>query len=224
MNLTVYLIEDDSRVRIPTKKILETHGYRIHAYESGLDFLANLDARNVNDSGDGGCLLVDIGMPSLNGIDLCARLRGVECRLPVVIMSGTSDIADAVKAMRIGAIDFLQKPFSESEVLKMVSKAIEQDRERRRTSKAKERIEAYLVSLTDREHQILSLVVGGWLSKNIARSLDISPKTVEVHRSNILKKSDADSMITLVRMLASHGFVIEEPGESRLVDLSEKTA
>ena len=190
----IYVVDDDDAVRAALRAMLETAGYRTARFESGVAFLDSLDTVR------GACVLLDVKMPELDGLEVQRRLNDRGVTLPVVIVTGHGDIAMAVQAMRAGAVDFLEKPVSRDRLLEAVARAIDIGRDARQDRRERSDIGARLGALTSRERQVLEQLVMGRTSKVVAHDLGISSRTVEVYRRNVMAKMDADSLSHLVRM------------------------
>lgn len=191
----VYLIDDDAAVRQSLSFLLRTAGIVTHTFESAVEFL------RVADKLGPGCIVTDVRMPGLDGLELVKRLAEKGIHLPVVVITGHGDIPLAVDAMRCGAVDFLEKPFDSKAFLKSVRAALETegDQEKQQAA-ARQKFHGVLANLTARERQVLRSVVAGNPNKTIAKELAISPRTVEVHRANVMTKSGASSLSELVRI------------------------
>lgn len=190
----VYLIDDDEAVRSSLSFLLRMAGIVAHTFDSATAFLA------VVDDLEPGCIVTDVRMPGLGGLELLSRLAEKGIRQPVIVMTGHGDIPLAVEAMKGGAIDFLEKPFDHQIFLAAVREALESDDQGARQAAARKQYLSVLSSLTSREEQVLRGVVAGKPNKIIAYDLDISPRTVEVHRANLMTKAGASSLSELVRM------------------------
>ena len=190
----VFVVDDDEAVRMSLRALLETAGYRTTQFESGIAFL------EFPDPGLGACVLLDVKMPGLDGLEIQRRLNDRGVMLPVVIVTGHGDIAMAVQAMRAGAADFLEKPVRRDRLLQSVARAIDIGRNARPDRQEKSDIDARLGALTTRERQVLEQLVMGRTNKIAAHELEISSRTVEVHRRNVMDKMGADSLSHLVRM------------------------
>ena len=190
----IYVVDDDDAVRAALRALLETAGYRTARFESGVAFLDSLDTVR------GACVLLDVKMPELDGLEVQRRLNDRGVTLPVVIVTGHGDIAMAVQAMRAGAVDFLEKPVSRDRLLEAVARAIDIGRNARQDRRERSDIGARLGALTSRERQVLEQLVMGRTSKVVAHDLGISSRTVEVYRRNVMAKMDAGSLSHLVRM------------------------
>ena len=193
-NSIVHLIDDDEAVRQSLAFLLATAGHAVRVYESAESFLLAPPA------GAAGCIVSDVRMPGIDGLALLRRLKEIGNAMPVVIMTGHADIPMAVEAMKSGAVDFIEKPFDDEVLLSAIRTALN------RTGAAAERtaeivqIRAKLDSLSERERQVLDGLVAGHPNKTIAYDLDLSPRTVEVHRANLMIKMGAGSLSDLVRM------------------------
>jgi FixJ family two-component response regulator len=189
----VVVVDDDDGMRDGLRDVLSSVGIDSLGFSSTAELLAEpLPDRP-------GCLILDVRLPGLSGLDLQAKLNGMGNKLPIVFMTGYADVPMSVRAMKAGATDFLSKPFRDQEMLDAVSVAIERDRARRlELSAANEALKA-AASLTPREHEVMEAVVKGLLNKQIAHLLDISEVTVKIHRGNVMRKMNVASLADLVR-------------------------
>jgi len=196
---TVFVIDDDASVRKSLSRLLRSAGYTTETFASAEEFLGREHFNGI------GCLLLDVQMPGLSGMDLQKELSKADYHMSIVFITGHGDIPMSVQAMKRGAVDFLTKPFDDEELLQAVKKAIEKDREakaeRAEVHDALRRIE----QLTPREHEIFRYVITGMLNKQIALKLDIAEKTVKVHRGRIMEKLCVDSVAELVRLAEKAG-------------------
>lgn len=188
----VHIVDDDEAVRQSLAFMLSTAGLPVRLYESATAFLAALEGAQK------GCLITDIRMPEMTGIELLRELRSKACSLPAIVITGHGDVPLAVEAMKAGAIDFIEKPFDEEAILHAVRMALEQSGDRE--SGAGPAVAAKLASLSERERQVLEGLVAGHPNKTIAYDLGISPRTVEVYRANLMTKMQAKSLSELIRM------------------------
>ena len=196
----VHVVDDDEAVRDSVQWLLEGRGYRVRCYESAEEFLERHDRREV------ACVLVDMRMNGMSGLELQDKLAEANSPLPVAIITGHGDVPLAVDAMKKGALDFVQKPFTEEQIASLVERLLEQAKASfARHSQAATR-EALLGKLTGREAQVLERIVAGRLNKQIADDLGISIKTVEAHRANIMEKLGANTVADLLKVaLGSDG-------------------
>ena len=160
-----------------------------------------LREHDVYDPARPGCLVLDVRMPGISGLELQQRLTDMESTLPIIFVTAHGDIPMAVEAVKAGAVDFIQKPFRDQELLDKIQRALEQNRGRRETRTDRQAIESRLAELTPREREVLELVVVGKANKVIAAELGISQRTVEIHRARVMQKMHADSLSELVRMV-----------------------
>ena len=201
----VFVVDDDDAVRDSLKMLLGAAGYRVRVFESAVRFLAECGTPG------NGCLIVDIRMPDMDGLELQQELvqRGV--RLPTVVITGHGDVPLAVKAMKNGAVDFIEKPFSREILLSAVEKAFEAGPAETGSSAEAQEVRDRLATLTEREREVYEAVVTGKQSKTIAFELGCSPRTVEVHRARMMHKMQARSLQSLVRMA-----IAEKGGVSKI--------
>lgn len=191
----VHIIDDDGAVRDSLAFLLRTARHEVRSYDSAVTFLADFKA-------DGpGCIITDVRMPEVGGIELLHRLKERGIDLPVIVITGHGDIALAVEAMKAGAVDFLEKPFDDERVLVAIASALDRSRMQAGRSAGRAQIAARLATLSQRERQVLDALVAGAPNKSIAHDLGISPRTVEVYRANVMTKMDAGSLPELVRMV-----------------------
>jgi FixJ family two-component response regulator len=202
---TVFVVDDDSAMRDSLRWLLESVGLTVRTYPTAADFLREYDPSLP------GCLVLDIRMPGMSGLDLQAELARRGAGLPTIVVTGHAEVPMAVRAVKAGALDFIEKPFSDQLLLDRVRQALELDREdrevRRRRGEARSRFE----TLTTREREVLELVAAGKANKEIAAALGLSPKTVEVHRAHVMSKMAADSLAELVRAALLAGAIRETP-------------
>lgn len=198
---TVFIVDDDEAVRSSLKLLLKTLGVSAVAYASAPEFLAAFDASRA------GCLVLDIRMPGMSGLELQQALNARGALLPIVFITGHGDVPMAVEAMREGAMDFLQKPFRDQDLIDRINKALERDRAGRELLSNRARLQARIAALSPREQQVLAQITQGKINKVIAADLDLSQRTVEIHRSRIMEKMGANSLAHLVRMVIDAGTV-----------------
>jgi len=200
----ICIVDDDEAVRESLQVLLETMGYTVKAYESGTTFLESCGTLGP------GCVLLDVRMPHMNGLEVQARLKAERTDLPVVIVTGHADVAMAVQAMRTGAIDFIEKPFDEGALLASVQNALSYAEEAHRNDDVKAAIQCNLDRLTPREREVFDQLIIGHANKVVARALDCSPRTVEIHRARVMEKMSATSVAHLVRMAIAAGIEIAD--------------
>lgn len=191
---TVCVVDDDEAVRDSLQVLLETMGYRVNAYDSGVEFLENCALQEA------GCVLVDVRMPKMSGLEVQQRLRTDRPELPVIIVTGHGDVPMAVQAMRSGAVDFIEKPFDEDMLLASVESAMSLARKSHEEDELKASIRTNIARLTPREREVFDRLIIGHANKVVARKLNCSPRTVEIHRARIMEKMAATSIAHLVRM------------------------
>lgn len=191
---TVYIVDDDEAVRDSVQWLLEGQDFRVRSFDSAETFLARYDPREI------GCLLVDIRMNGMSGLDLQDRLSEHNSPLPLAFITGHGDVPMAVDTMKKGAMDFVQKPFKEEELIPLVERMLEQARTAFVDHQQAADREALLSKLTGRESQVLERIVAGRLNKQIADDLGISIKTVEAHRANIMEKLGANTVADLLKV------------------------
>ena len=195
--MTVFVVDDDEEVRNSMKLLMNSVGLAVETFSSAEEFLDQFDPARP------GCLLLDIRMKGMSGLELQERLALEEVQPPIIIITGHGDVPMAVRAVKAGAVDFIEKPFNEQVLLDSVHRAIELDEEHRGRVLQLADISARLESLTPREREILDLVVAGKRNKVIAGELGISQSTVESHRSKVMEKMHAESLSNLMRMMLS---------------------
>ncbi|MCW5772394.1 MAG: response regulator transcription factor [Rhodospirillaceae bacterium] len=199
---TVYIVDDDAAVRDSIAQLLGMHGYETRQFADAAGYLGESERGPA-----AGCLLLDIRMPGMNGMELQDELRRRGRDEPIVFITGHGDIGLAVKAMKAGATDFLQKPCEEEELVHAVREALAGKRQAQPSGEVDEKAKSALSRLTEREREILSYVSKGLTSKTIAQRLGISVRTVDIHRANIMNKTDTRNVVELVRLALAGGFV-----------------
>jgi two-component system response regulator FixJ len=190
----VFIVDDDADIRDSLQLLLEVAGFRVRNFTSAKLFLAD-------DSAKHGCLIADIRMPDMSGLELQEEVARRHLDLPVIIMTGHGDVPLAVRAMKAGAIDFLEKPFDEEKMLTSVRRALEIGSKARSRAAEAKAAQTLLASLTPRERGVLDKLVQGRSNKVVAYELGISPRTVEIHRAHIMGKMEASSLSDLVRVV-----------------------
>jgi RNA polymerase sigma factor (sigma-70 family) len=194
---TVYVVDDDEEVRSALKLLFESVGLPVICYTSALEYLDRFDESLP------GCLVVDIRMPGMSGLDMQEKLNELPLHPPVIIITGHGDVPMAVRAVQAGAVDFIEKPFRDQILLDSVHRAIEMDAEKRGEASRLSEIHDHLNQLTPREREVLDLVISGMRNKNISEQLGITLSTVEAHRSRVMEKMQAESLCHLMRMMLS---------------------
>ena len=197
----VYLVDDDEAVRDALGMLFESIGLEDEAFASPLDFLEGYDARRSS------CLVADIRMPGLSGLELQQRLNEQRSEIPIIFITGHGDVPMAVTAMKSGAVDFLQKPFRDQDLIDRINKALDSDGERRKGRAEQDEIRARLTLLTPRETEVMQRVVRGQANKVIAMDLGVSQRTVELHRARVMKKLKLRSVAELVHAIDRIGGV-----------------
>ncbi|MDX1967653.1 MAG: response regulator [Planctomycetaceae bacterium] len=191
---TVFVVDDDPAVRKSLRWLMESVGLHVQTFGSAQEFLAAYDPHRA------GCIVMDVRMPGMGGLELQERLRELGCRLPMIVMTAYGDVPMAVRAMKSGAVHFFEKPINNQNLLEQIQVSLADDA-RRIEDEAQQRLsETRYRRLTPREAQVLDEVVGGFSSKEIGAHLGISFKTIEAHRAKIMKKMEADSVPHLIRM------------------------
>jgi two-component system response regulator FixJ len=194
---TVFVVDDDQATRKSLRWLVETLGVPVQTFHSGASFLDSYDPEQP------GCLVLDVMMSGMTGLELQKELNERQIEIPVIVLTGYGDVPTAVRALKNGAVEFLEKPFDGEILLDQVRHALELDTARRRERDAGEVVRQRLSRLTPREREILELVVHGLSSKEIATRLDVSFKTVEAHRAKIMRKMEANGVAQLVRMVVT---------------------
>jgi FixJ family two-component response regulator len=193
----VFIVDDDAAVRRSIRMLIRTIGIEAEAFASAKDFLDAYDSKQP------GCLVLDVRMPGMSGLELQEKLRDLNANLPIIFVTAHGDVPMAVNAMRSGAVDFIQKPFRDQELIDRVQQALEQDARSRAAMAGKEEIQRRVSTLTPREREVMDMVVAGKANKVIAANLGLSERTVEIHRSRVMKKMEAESLPQLVQMMVS---------------------
>lgn len=192
---TVFIVDDDDAVRKSLALLMQSAGLLVESFASAHEFLTRYDAYQP------GCVVLDVRMPEMTGLELQEYLNVHGAIIPVIFITGHGDVPMAVEAMRAGAYDFLQKPFLDHELLDRVRHALDHDRSNRMRLQQHDAIQERLVSLTPREREILNLVTSGKANKVMAAELGVSQRTVEIHRARVMEKMGASSLAQLVRMV-----------------------
>jgi FixJ family two-component response regulator len=195
----VYVVDDDASVRDGLRNLFRSVGLRVEVFGSASEFLQS----KLPDVAS--CLILDIRLPRLSGLDFQADLAKAGIHVPVIFMTGHGDIPMTVRAMKAGAIDFLTKPFRDQDMLDAVTTAIERDRKRRHKEKSLSDVQALFATLTPRERQVMTLVATGLMNKQIAAEIGVAEITVKIHRGHIMRKMAAKSLADLVRLAETLG-------------------
>ena len=190
----VFVVDDDVDVRDGLKSLLDSVGLRSETFGSTREFLQRKATDTVS------CLVLDVRMPGMSGLDFQAELASAHADIPIIFVTGYGDIPMTVKAMKAGAVEFLTKPVREQDFLDAINIALERDRARRTKDDERRQLKSHFELLSDRERQVMSLVIAGLLNKQIAGEMKLSEVTVKVHRHNLMKKLGAKSVPELVRM------------------------
>ena len=194
---TVFVIDDDQQVRDALALLMESVGLRVKTFLSGQEFL------DAFDSSQPGCIVLDVRMPGMSGLELQARLAAEKIHPPIIIITGHGDVPMAVDAMQAGAMDFIEKPFNDQRLLDSVHRAIDQDAAQRGQATRIAEIRSMVETLTPREREVMSLITQGKRNKIIADELCVSQSTVEAHRAKVMEKMQAKSLSDLMRMVLS---------------------
>ncbi|MBT8486767.1 MAG: response regulator transcription factor [Phycisphaerales bacterium] len=194
---TVYVVDDDAAIRHSMRRLVESIGLAVEAFASAREFLARFDPAVP------GCVVLDVRMPEMSGLELQEELLARGHRVPIIVVTGYADVPMAVRSMRAGAMDFIEKPFTPQTLLERIQRAVAKDAEARRTRAEQIDVERRIQRLTPRELQVMDRVVAGRTSKNIAADLGLSPKTIHVHRAEMMAKMQAGSVAELTRMVVT---------------------
>jgi FixJ family two-component response regulator len=192
---TDFIVDDDAAVRDSLRLLLRSVGLAAATYDSARTFLNDYDPERS------GCLVLDVRMPDMSGLELAEMLREREAVLPIIFITGHGDVPMAVKAMQLGAMNFIQKPFRDQELLDLISAALKQDAANRRVMDKQQQVRRCLATLTPRECQVLDMLLEGQINKVIAAGLGVSQRTVEIHRSRIMEKMQTHALAELVRLV-----------------------
>jgi two-component system response regulator FixJ len=197
----VYVIDDDEAMRDSLMFLLDSAGFEVTLFEAAQQFL---DARSALPFG---CVVSDVRMPGIDGIELLKQLKAAHSAFPIVIMTGHGDVPLAVEAMKLGAVDFLEKPFEDDRLIAMIEGAIREAEPAAKSEAVAHDIAARVASLSPRERQVMDGLIAGMSNKLIAREYDISPRTIEVYRANVMTKMQANSLSELVRLGMRAGLI-----------------
>lgn len=194
---TVFVVDDDDAMRESLTWLIESVGLKVATYASADDFL------QAYYPGRPGCLLLDVRMPGMSGLELQGHLQQQQVTVPVIMITGHGDVPMAVRAMKAGAIDFIEKPFNDEQLLESIRNALAIDDTRRDEQAFKAEVASRLAQLTPRESEVMNMVTAGKSNKEIANTLGVSAKTVEAHRAKVMEKMEAGSLAELVRLVVS---------------------
>jgi len=196
---TVFVVDDDEAMRSSLRWLVEAEGLRVETFAAASEFLA------AYYPGRAGCILLDVRMPGMSGLELQAHLSSQDMRTPVIIITGHGDVPMAVQAMKAGAVDFIEKPFDDEVLLSGIRRALATDAEQRERQENRAELAMRLAQLTPREHEVMERVTEGKSNKEIANALGVSAKTVEAHRARVMEKMGAHSLAELVKMVMESG-------------------
>lgn len=197
----VYVIDDDQAMRDSLEFLLGSAGFEVVLFDSARRFIEELPSLAF------GCVVSDVRMPGIDGIELLKHLKAERSALPIIVMTGHGDIPLAVEAMKLGALDFLEKPFDDDRLIVMIGSALKQGRAQAEGDALIAEISERIASLSPRERQVMEGLVAGLSNKQIARDYDISPRTIEVYRANVMTKMQASSLSELVRLAMRGGLI-----------------
>ena len=194
---TVYVVDDDPGIRAVLGDVIRSEGWSVQVCSTGEEFLASYQPDRIC------CIVLDLQMPGIGGLDVQRKLKESDEMNPIICITGHADVPSAVQATRDGAVEFIEKPFSELEILSAIGRAILKSEEIQRARAKLRRVRARLHLLTGREKQILDMIVDGMLNREVAAELGLSRRTVEVHRNRLMKKMRAETVVDLVRLVLS---------------------
>lgn len=207
-NAVIYLVDDDFSIRDSLKILIQSKGWSVSCFESAEAFLTNYNPELP------GCLILDVRMPLMSGLDLQETLAAKGICIPIIFISGNSEIADSAKAFRAGALDFFEKPFENQLLLERIAEAVTKDINYRDTMVEKAKARQCYESLTSREKEVLQLVVSSYSTKEAARVLDISHRTIDAHRARVMEKMQANNLASLVAMVMSCDLLKNQPSQN----------
>jgi len=197
----VYVIDDDEAMRDSLHFLLDSSGYQVKLFDTATSFLEALPKLEF------GCVVSDVRMPGIDGIELLKRMKAANSMFPILIMTGHGDVPLAVEAMKLGAVDFLEKPFEDNRLTAMIETAIRQVEPAVKSEAVAHDIARRIATLSPRERQVMNGLIAGLSNKLIAREYDISPRTIEVYRANVMTKMQAGSLSELVRLAMRAGLL-----------------
>ena len=197
----VYVVDDDAAMRESLEFLLDAAGYSVTTFDSAADFLQQLPRLTF------GCIVSDIRMPGIDGMELLRDVKAGRAEMPIIIMTGHGDIPLAVEAIKLGALDFLEKPFEDERMIGAIRTALERGKAAAKDEVVASDVAARIASLSQRERQVMDGIVAGLSNKQMARDYDISPRTIEVYRANVMTKMQARSLSELVRLALRAGLL-----------------
>jgi len=196
----IRVLDDESAIQALFERIGQLCGFEVDCHSTAASFLDSFDGERA------GCLVIDLMLPDRSGIEVLQEVTDRGCELPVVFMSGMARVSEAVQALKLGSIDFVEKPFDVQQIAEVLRRAVDMDQRRRQQDQDHDELRRRFETLTRRERQVMEQIVRGAANKTVAASLGLSHKTVEVHRANVMRKTQAGSLAELVRMhVAAHG-------------------
>ena len=200
----VFVVDDDQAMRNSLKWLIESVGMNVETYSTADEFIQNYYP------GRAGCLLLDVRMPGMSGLELQEHFIKHQINIPIIIITGHGDVPMAVRAMKSGAVDFIEKPFNDELLLESIRNALSMDIEQRAAQAERAEIATRLANLTPREHEVMEMVTAGKSNKEIAQTLGVSAKTVEAHRSRVMEKMQADSLADLVKIAVAANIEVDD--------------
>ena len=202
-NRLIHLVDDDEAIRHSASFMLRHAGFRVKTYVDGVAFLEQVE------EAEKGCILLDVQMPRMDGLQVQEALNERGVAMPVIVLTGHGDVAVAVRAMKAGAVDFVEKPYAKQTLVDALTRAFERLEARRKEEVLADEARGLIEHLTAREREVLNGLVSGQTNKEIAISLDISPRTVEIHRANVMEKLGASNLSTVLRIAFAAGIGLE---------------
>jgi two-component system response regulator FixJ len=202
-NRLIHLVDDDEAIRHSASFMLRHAGFRVKTYVDGVAFLEQVE------EAEKGCILLDVQMPRMDGLQVQEALNERGVAMPVIVLTGHGDVAVAVRAMKAGAVDFVEKPYAKQTLVDALTRAFERLEARRKEEVLADEARGLIEHLTAREREVLNGLVSGQTNKEIAISLDISPRTVEIHRANVMEKMGASNLSTVLRIAFAAGIGLE---------------